>query len=162
MYHHTQPCGCLSRSWVIITRPGQSSPGTGREGGWCISHPGPTILNGPTKIKAVVPSQNAAVARRLPVPSLATICAARTARSSRLECPEPTGSHQGSGEQHLGAGLACQIRSRRRPKLSPGKQTSRRPARTWKALPSSLANLSSGDASPLRGASSFARLSTGF
>lgn len=61
--------------------------------------------NGPTKIKAVVPSQNAAVAKRLPVPSLATICAARTAFSSRLECPEPTGSHQGSGKQHLGPAL---------------------------------------------------------
>lgn len=117
-----------------------------RQGGAPWSHPPPT--NGPADIKAVLPPQNAAVARRLPVPSLATICVARTAFSSRLECPVPTGSHQGSGKQHLGASLACQIHSR--PKLSPGKQTSRRPARTWKALLSSLANLSSGAVPPAR------------
>lgn len=77
------------------------------------------------RAKAMVPSQSATIARHLPVPSLATICAARTRFCSRLECPMPTGYHQGSGRQHLGASLACQFHSR--PKLSPGKETSCRP-----------------------------------
>lgn len=149
--HRTWPCGCLLSSCVISTGLGQRGPELGKERlvlfpSWLHPlHALPTA--GPAETKAVVPSQNAAVVKHLPVPRLATICAARTGFCSRLECPMPTGSHQGSCRQHLGASLACQLHSR--PKLSPGKQTSRRPARTWKALLSPVANLSPSAARPL-------------
>lgn len=146
---HAWPCGYLFSSWVISTRFGLRGPKPGKKR---LVHFTPSLTTcpltaGPAETKAVVPSQSATVARHLPIPSLATICAARTGFCSRLECPMPTGYHQGSGKQHLGASLACQFHSR--PKLSPGKETSRRPARTWKALLSPTANLSPRAASPL-------------
>lgn len=106
------------------------------------------LTAGPAETKAVVPSQSATVARHLPVPSLATICAARTRFCSRLECPMPTGYHQGSGRQHLGASLACQFHSR--PKLSPGKETSCRPPELGKLRCPKTAHLSPGAVPPAR------------